>query len=85
MTDRPKVNAPHRAYRIAYAEVLNASDAAGVENATSFEDWCEEYGYDTDSRCAERTFKACKHATERLKNFLGNDLYETLLWKIERS
>jgi hypothetical protein len=27
-----------------------ASDAAGFENARSFEEWASEYGYDTDSR-----------------------------------
>jgi hypothetical protein len=41
------------------AEVLDclASDASGYDNARSFEDWCSEYGYDSDSRKAERTYK----------------------------
>ena len=41
-------------------EVLEtlASDASGVDNARDFEDWCSEYGYDTDSRTAERTYNA---------------------------
>jgi hypothetical protein len=68
------------------AEVLDclASDAAGIENARSFEDWCSEYGYDTDSRRAEKTFKTCEHQASRLKTFLGDELFETLLWKLER-
>jgi hypothetical protein len=63
-------------------EVLEslASDAATVDNAGSFEDFCSELGYDSDSRTAERTFKACEHIASRLKNFLGDDLYQSLLW-----
>ena len=34
-------------------------DSEGVEGA-DFETWAGDYGYDTDSRRAERTFKACK-------------------------
>lgn len=63
-----------------------ASDAAGMENARgSFEDWCAEYGYDTDSRKAYATFQTvCRQASE-LKVFLGSVIrFETLLWNIER-
>ena len=49
------------------------SDAAGIENARGFEDWAAEYGYDTDSREAEATFRACQRQTERLRRFLGAD------------
>ncbi len=67
------------------ASVLDciASDAAGVANAQSFEDWCGDYGYDADSRKAEKTYKACEHQAARLQAFLG-DLYNTLLWHTER-
>jgi hypothetical protein len=67
-------------------DVLNclASDAAGIENASSFEDWCDEYGYDTDSRKHLRTFKVCERQAEKLKAFLGDDLYRELLWETER-
>jgi hypothetical protein len=67
-------------------EVLDclASDAAGVENTSDFEDWCSDYGYDADSRKAEKIYKACVHQSERLKTFLGDDLYEQLLWNTER-
>lgn len=61
-----------------------ASDAAGVENARNFEDWCSEYGYDADSRKAEKTFKTCEHQAKRLRSFLGEDLFQKLLWKTER-
>jgi hypothetical protein len=67
------------------ADVLDclASDASGLENARDFADWCAEYGYDTDSRKAERTYKAIKRQASRLKAVLGTD-YETLLFDTER-
>ena len=61
-----------------------AQDSAGYENAHSLEDWCSEYGYDTDSRKAEKTYKAVKRQAEQLKRILGMDAYEQLLWNIER-
>ncbi len=61
-----------------------ASDAAGWENAPSFDVWAGEYGYDTDSRKAERTFNAVKKQSQKLDAFLSQDQYETLLWHTER-
>jgi hypothetical protein len=61
-----------------------ASDSASVDNARGFEDWASDFGYDTDSRTAEKTFKACEHAATRLSNFLGSGLYAQLLWNTER-
>lgn len=61
-----------------------ASDASSWENAQSFEDWAGDYGYDTDSRKAEKIFKAVEKQTRALKKFLTDDQYETLLWKTER-
>jgi len=62
-----------------------ASDAAGVENAdNNFEDWASEYGYDIDSRKAERTFAACARQAEKLKNLLGDEAYDALLFHTER-
>lgn len=61
------------------------SDAAGYENNSGdFDGWCSEYGYDTDSKTAERIFKDVERQSEKLKKFLGDDLYETLLWNTER-
>jgi len=61
-----------------------ASDSAGIENARSFEDWAGDLGYDdTDSRKAEKVYKACERQADKLKNFLGDDLYRTLLWQTE--
>jgi len=67
-------------------DVLNclASDSSSVENARGdFEEWASEYGYDTDSRKAEKLFRACKKQAESLKKFLGDELYESLLWETE--
>lgn len=56
------------------------SDACGYENAGGdFEAWCSEYGYDADSRKAERTFRAVETQTEKLRQFLGED-YEKALY-----
>lgn len=67
------------------AEVLSclADDASGSDDH-SFADWCGEYGYNEDSRTAERTWKACQHAAKRLLAFLGTDLYGQLLYSTER-
>lgn len=61
-----------------------ASDASGLENARDFEDWASEYGYDTDSRKAEKTFRTIQRQAARLKAFLGEDAYKSLLWNTER-
>jgi hypothetical protein len=62
------------------AEVLDciASDASGADG--SFEDFCSNFGYDEDSRKAEKTYKACKHQGERLRKFLGDDAFQTLVY-----
>ncbi|MGH7175341.1 MAG: hypothetical protein ACREGR_03215, partial [Minisyncoccia bacterium] len=68
------------------ADVLDclASDACGVEGGQSFHDWCGEYGYDTDSRQALRTYKAIVRQAGKLKTLLGNTLFQQLLYKTER-
>lgn len=60
-----------------------ASDAAGIENNDSFEQWAGDYGYDTDSRKAEEIYNTCQEQAENLKSFLGPDAYHELLWDIE--
>ena len=61
-----------------------ASDASGYENAQSFEDWANEYGYDADSRKAEKTYRTIKRQAEQLKRTIGDEAYNTLLWDTER-
>ena len=55
------------------------SDASSFDNAQSFEDWCGEFGYDTDSRKAEGIYKACEKVAENMKRLLGDD-YEAFLY-----
>ena len=60
-----------------------ASDATGPDQQ-SFEEWCSEYGYDTDSRKAERTYQTIQKQSDKLKRFLGELDYEFLLYSTER-
>lgn len=60
-----------------------ASDASSVDQEV-FEEWARNMGYDEDSRKAEKVYRACEHGAKRLKKFLGEELYETLLYKTER-
>jgi len=54
------------------------SDASGWDQSRSFEEWAEDYGYDTDSRKAERIYKTIGAETMRLKTFLGEAYNEAL-------
>ena len=55
-----------------------ALDASGYDDARSFEEWCSEYGYDADSRKAERTFKLIGQQVDALRRLL-DDEFDTLL------
>jgi hypothetical protein len=63
-------------------DVLNAfycfvSDA--LSGLYSFDEFCSEFGYDTDSRKAEKIYKACKRAYtkfERVSGFSENEMYD---------
>ena len=59
-----------------------ASDAARLSGC--FEDWCADYGYDTDSRRAERTWKACQRIKRQLRQFLGEQECNRLMYDTER-
>lgn len=54
-----------------------ASDAQGIDR--DFEDWCGDYGYEADPRKARRIYNVIVKQTERLKAFLGTELFETLM------
>lgn len=47
------------------------SDVSAGEQ--SFEDFCSEFGYDEDSRKAERTWKACGALAPKVRRLLGED------------
>lgn len=61
-----------------------ASESASIDNSNGFDDWCADFGYNTDSRKAERDFQSCQHQALRLKTFLGSSLYAELLYGTER-
>lgn len=61
-----------------------ASDARTIDNTRDFDDWCSELGCDPDSRTAEKTYKATKHQTTRLRNFLGDSLFDQLVYHTEQ-
>lgn len=46
------------------------SDASAGEGG-SFEDFCGEFGYDTDSRRAEQTYNACRDTAAAMRRMLG--------------
>ena len=39
----------------------------------TFEDFCSEFGYDSDSRKAEKTWKACAKTAPKVRRLLGDD------------
>lgn len=60
-------------------DILNAlycfvGDA--VSGNTDFTDFCNEFGYDEDSRTAYKTYKACVRANEKLARVYNDDIYE---------
>ncbi len=56
------------------ADVLYSlvSDSDVIEYPT-FEDWAENYGYDSDSRQAERTYRACLETALQLRQIIDLD------------
>mgnify|MGYP000858780928 CR=1 FL=1 len=54
-------------------------DARMVDAGQSFEEWCSELGYDTDSRKTKRSFHECQQTALKLRGFLG-DQYDRMLY-----
>jgi hypothetical protein len=59
------------------------SDSVSGEN--SFEDFCSEFGYDSDSRTAEKIWRACGRSYGKLKSLLPPDvdIYDLLNYLID--
>ena len=56
-------------------EVIYALLSDGYAGSLSFEDFCSDFGYDTDSRKAFATWEACKESGEKLgKLFSGVEI-----------
>ena len=62
-------------------DVLNAfrcfvDDA--ISGDMTFHEFCGEFGYDEDSRTAEKTWKSCKKAKEKLTRIYDGDIYDLI-------
>ena len=55
------------------ADVLSCIISDATSGEDSFEDFCSNLGYDSDSRKAEATFKACKKMGPKVRKLLGDD------------
>lgn len=77
--------AKHRkSYRPDLRDLLDclASDCCGSDE--SFEDWAANYGYDEDSRKAENTYHIIRKQARELRQLLGAEAYEVLIYQTER-
>lgn len=75
----PAVVAEPTAADVLDSLALDASCAQGT-----FEDFCSEFGYDTDSRKVERLFKACQKVRVDLERLFRSDRVEELIYQVER-
>lgn len=50
------------------------SDA--ISGTYTFEEFCGEFGYDTDSRKAEKTWKSCQKSSVKLKRIYSGNIYD---------
>ena len=76
----------HKGKKPTMQQVLDcvASDAAGYEDSGSFEEWAMNYGYNPDSRKAEKIYLLVEQESRELRRFLGKEAYESLLRYTER-
>lgn len=73
---------------LASPEVRSRSDLLGafrcflgdaISGMQSFDDFCSEFGYDTDSRKAEKTWRACVASAKKAERLLDSeDIYELI-------
>ena len=59
-------------------DLLNCIISDNTDNFSSFEEFASEFGYDEDSRKAEKIYNACVEETKNAKWLLGS-LYNELL------
>ncbi len=57
-------------------ECLLSDHSVGMDEPT-FEEWCNEFGYDTDSRQAEKTFKTCIANDKKFRKLLGPEMLKS--------
>ena len=59
--------------------VLECLRSDAYTDGDTFEEFCFSLGYDSDSRKAEKLYKAVQRQTDKLRRFLGADLFTELL------
>lgn len=66
-------------------EVLDSlgMDISGISE-TPFETWCQEFGYNTDSIKALKTYNACKLISRQMYHLVGRQGRNELLNNVER-
>lgn len=60
-------------------------DAAGYDNARGFEDWANDYGYDSDSRKAEALYRRVGQNAKRLANLFDVSDNSLAPWMTEEA
>lgn len=61
-----------------------AANAVLLENEGTFEDWCTALGLNDDSIKEKRSYDLAVTQSSELVNYLGQETYYELLWKVER-
>jgi hypothetical protein len=56
-----------------------ASDIRSLETSSDFEGWATDFGYDPDSRKAEKIYHAIKEENAKLIKALGSEMLNELL------
>ncbi len=59
-------------------EILWAIARDGDALESTFEDWASDFGYDADSRKAEKIYRACQDNALRLRKILSPEAIETI-------
>lgn len=54
------------------ADVLQSLILDSSAVGQSFDSWCNEFGYDSDSRKAEATYRACQESADKLARVLDH-------------
>lgn len=61
------------AYEPSAADVVSSLVLDGSACDETFEDWCSNFGSDTDSRKALETYLACQEGGKKIRRLLGAD------------
>jgi hypothetical protein len=60
-----------------------ALDASMIDSSRGFEDWCRDLGFNEDSRKVWKMYKVTEKDRDKLYYFLGEGLYDELLWNVQ--